>query len=214
LFKYTFLYRNFFVPSKIFSKKNKIWIEFIETVENSKNKTITDVAYEYSAKMMKDRDMYDRLWYTGKPCFTYSIKEDRVHLHFNNNEGPVPGPLSTSRIEARRKELVDIFKAINNDLPEVTVVEGYSWLYNLEAYRRLFPSEYVKSGKVIKDDFRSMDIWGQFIDSSYNIKTEFTANFVARLNKAATIRELKNIFEFYPVRVEAPISVFFEYFHI
>lgn len=214
LFKYTFLYRNFFVPSKRFNKKDKIWMEFVQTLYNTADKNITDVVYDYSAKRMKEKNMYDQSFYTGKSCFTYSIKGDSVYLHFNNLEGSEPGPLSNNRIKARKMELVNIFKEIKSKHPEVHVVRGYSWLYNLQAYCRLFPSEYTTNRKVVKTDFRHMDIWGQFLDSSYSLKTEFANNFIARINKATDIKELKSIFDFYPIKVEAPISVFFEFYGI
>ena len=43
-------------------------------------------------------------------------------------------------------------------------VVGASWLYNLEAYRRLFPASYVATARVLPDRFRHMPLWGQFVN--------------------------------------------------
>ena len=53
-------------------------------------------------------------------------------------------PLSKARAGERRRELADMFAYIKKRFPHVTQVEGRSWLYGTEAYRRLFPEEYVQ----------------------------------------------------------------------
>ena len=66
-----------------------------------------------------------------------------VKIHFRNryNDGSI-GPLHASRTVERRRELTAMFGFVAKRWPEAKTVNGASWLYNTEGYRRLFPLEY------------------------------------------------------------------------
>jgi hypothetical protein len=214
LLRYTFLFRNFFVPSSKLIKTNKVWEDFLSEIKTVSYENITKIAYEFSKKRMLERKMFDRSLYTGKPCFLYELKDTEVYLHFNNNEGSMPGPLSKERIFERTKELQDIFKEIKDIHPEVKTVNCYSWLVNLPSFMRLFPVEFGRNKNIVKNDFKSLDIWGQFLDSGYQMKTEMVDRFLSKLNTATDISESKGIFDFYPVKINAPIELLLNYYKI
>ncbi len=78
LLKYTFFYRNFFVPSKRFVKTKKEWREFIREISANNYENITDIAYNYSKKRMIERNALERPLYSGKPwfiCILITMKE-------------------------------------------------------------------------------------------------------------------------------------------
>jgi hypothetical protein len=83
-----------------------------------------------------------------------------VRLHFYNFDPE--GPLGRARMGERRRELQDVFSSVRRRFPNASHVEGKSWLYGTEAYRRLFPVEYVRSRVVIEGDrrFQGMSRWG------------------------------------------------------
>lgn len=59
------------------------------------------------------------------------------------------------------------------------------------------------------------DLWisgGQFLDSSYEMKTEMVDKFMLKLNAATKLRDLKNIFDLYPVKAKAPIEYFYSFY--
>jgi hypothetical protein len=67
------------------------------------------------------------------------------------------------RSAARVSELTSLVHHVRSTQGEaVKEVAGVSWLYNLRAYRRLFPEGYVASAKVAENRFRNMPLWGQF----------------------------------------------------
>ena len=45
----------------------------------------------------------------------------------------------------RKSELLEMFRHIQANHPDVETVRGGSWLYNIPAYLRLFPPNYVKT---------------------------------------------------------------------
>ena len=81
--------------------------------------------------------------------FSYDYHEEdmSIHLHFGSMgvepdqaEGD-PGTLSSERYEEQRAKLAAMFAEIQAKYPNVKEVKGGSWLYNREAYRRLYPRE-------------------------------------------------------------------------
>ena len=86
-----------------------------------------------------------------------ALTSEIVRLHFYNRD-PL-GPLSRARSGERRRELADMFAYIKKRFPHVTQVEGRSWLYGTEAYRRFFPEEYVRSRVVIEHGSAHSRAW-------------------------------------------------------
>ncbi|SDO96042.1 hypothetical protein [Afipia sp. GAS231] len=148
-------------------------------------------------------------------CFEFHASDatDIVRLHFYNRDAL--GPLSKTRAEARRRELETMFASIRKHFPNAAHVDGRSWLYGTEAYRRLFPESYVRSRVVIEsgDRFQGMARWGQFLDREGNVKPELKEMFlrnIARLNP----HKLWEAFPLPSFRVSAPIGVFYECYGI
>jgi hypothetical protein len=107
-----------------------------------------------------------------------------VRIHFGNREtSDGVGPLHSSRIEARRAELRAMFGWLASDYPEASHVNGGSWLYNLDAYRRLFPPAFGASRQA-DPAFNSMSglsTWGQFIRHDSSIRPDVRDAFLAAL---------------------------------
>jgi hypothetical protein len=65
--------------------------------------------------------------------------DGRVRIHFANRDHDGISPLSRAKITTRRQELRAMFTYVKHTYPDAQAVRGGSWLYHLEAYRRLFP---------------------------------------------------------------------------
>lgn len=101
-------------------------------------------------------------------CFTYELlgAEPVIRIHFSNRDSTDDsGPLARSKADRRRAELREMFASIRTHHPSARTVRGGSWLYNLDAYRRLFPADYAASTftpeRVRLDGTSS---WGQLLD--------------------------------------------------
>jgi hypothetical protein len=89
-----------------------------------------------------------------------------VRIHFSNRDSADGrGPLARAKADRRISELREMFGHIHARHPDAKTVRGGSWLYNLEAYRRLFPPEYAASTfepEQVRLDGTSS--WGQLLD--------------------------------------------------
>lgn len=113
-------------------------------------------------------------------CFSYEVLFSKpghvVHLHFNNYEyDATASPLSAAKQAQRIQELTDLFRHLKMHCPQVTHVEGNSWIYNLTGYCSLLPDSYTRSLASI-DDTRDLwqtgSIWGQFVRADGSLDTQ------------------------------------------
>jgi hypothetical protein len=142
-------------------------------------------------------------------CFEFDASDESgiVRLHFYNRDSL--GSLSRARMGERRRELKAIFAYIKRFFPEAKCVEGRSWLYGTEAYRRLFPEDYVRSRAEIESGsrFQGMAWWGQFLDREGNVKLPLKDALLRNLDRLNANR----LWEAFPLpafRVGAPIDSF------
>jgi hypothetical protein len=128
-------------------------------------------------------------------CFAYAMHDAHTaRLHFYNCETDDRSPLSLERAAVRRAELADLVGHLNATADDYVVVVGLSWLYNLDAYRRLFPSCYGDSRRPIGGRFRSMSLWGQFVDHRGRIKEAVATQFLSALDACSSIDRLDHCF--------------------
>jgi hypothetical protein len=87
-------------------------------------------------------------------------------------------------------------------------VAGASWLYNLDAYRRLFPAPYLATAHVLGHRFQHMPLWGQFLNRYGEVKESMTRQFLERLERQSSVDRLDQCFPFPVLAVEAPVLEF------
>jgi len=145
-------------------------------------------------------------------CFACEAagEDGAVRLHFNNvDTDEAGGPLARGKIERRRAELAALVRHVRETWPQATLIRGRSWLYNLEAYRRLFPPDYGASRAVAPGPLRlnGTSSWGQLIDSQERIRPGIRDAFAANLQRL----DPQAPWLVFPLRVlatEAPIDSF------
>ena len=107
-------------------------------------------------------------------CFSFEPPNEgviRIHFSPNDTQDGV-GPLAHPKYSRRVAELADMFAFIRREHgTEAKFVAGGSWLYNLEAYRRLFPSAYIASLRIntTPSGLAGGSWWGQFVDHRENV---------------------------------------------
>jgi hypothetical protein len=94
----------------------------------------------------------------------------------------------------------------------VTIV-GTSWLYNLEAYQRLFPAAYTSSTRVVRR-FQAMPPWGQFLDRHGQVNQAMRDRFLRSLALPIEIENLGARFPFQPLTVAGSARDFYELYGI
>jgi len=108
-----------------------------------------------------------------------------------------------------------MFTYVKHTHAEAHAVRGGSWLYHLEAYRRLFPPVYGES-RIVQEGtahFQGTSSWGQFLDHREGVKPALCAQFLANLTKL----DMHRLWEVFPLptySAQAPIQAFYDLYHV
>jgi len=146
-------------------------------------------------------------------CFAYApLSDDRIRLHFRNAETEGHSPLGIERVDQRLAELAGLFAHVTATRPQPARVVGASWLYNLEAYRRLFPVSYLATARVLARRFQHMPLWGQFLDRDGKTRESMTRPFLERLERQSTLEGLDHCFPFQVLTAEASVREFCDFY--
>jgi len=89
---------------------------------------------------------------------------------------------------------------------------GGSWLYHLEAYRRLFPPGFLASAQAEEPDARFLALWGQFLDHQGQVKPDMAQRFERAVDRAGSLAELMACFPYPVLRLERPLEEFYAFF--
>ena len=151
-------------------------------------------------------------------CFNYDPPNKhgvvRIHFAVNDVEGGT-GPLSRSKQARRHGELAQMLNDIRENYGnESTHIAGASWLYNLDAYCRLFPTSFIESKEVYRSPSMTlpgMPFWGQFVDHKYSVRADLRDQFRAKLEEIK-IDELWRLFPYPVYTTNAPVERFYEHF--
>lgn len=157
-------------------------------------------------------------------CFYYDHNkaDNSLRIHFVNTEFDDVGPLDKSKIEERKREIKDMLADIKMNFPERQEINGLSWLYNLDSYKRLFPDSYTSNLQEEKGKFqwaRGTTIWGQFMDNKLTIKNDLAQELMKRVNNLMPDQELPDVFKegpplMPPLKAQGSLQDFFEMYHI
>jgi len=148
-------------------------------------------------------------------CFSYArLGDDRVRLHFHDAEGSGRSALGHDRRDRRLTELRALFADLERVAPASVRVVGASWLYNVEAYRRLFPAAYLATARVRHGRFRHMPLWGQFLDRQGGLRRSAADEFRARLARVTEPADLSGCFPLQVLGLEAPARAFFAFYGV
>ncbi|WP_043338483.1 hypothetical protein [Comamonas sp. B-9] len=130
-------------------------------------------------------------------CFSYEPPnvEGVVRIHFLPAVNQESSPLSPERIAERRCELKAMFAEIRLLQPRAKVVRGVSWLYNLNAYKRLFPAAFVAAIEEPRFPvhLNGTSTWGQVLDWRQRVKPDIEGRIAS---------------EFPNMREQAPWEIF------
>lgn len=152
----------------------------------------------------------------GFGCFAHEPRGDdgAVRIHFYNLDTDAQGgPLARAKIGRRSGELARLVAHVAQTCPPETPIRGGSWLYHLEAYRRLFPPDYVASRAPHPGPIRlrGTATWGQVIDSQERVRSDVRDAVVANLDRLDPEAPWR-VFPFQMLAVRAPLSAFLEFY--
>jgi hypothetical protein len=211
LLEYTNLYIRFGL-GRDFDPAHPIWREYLAGLQNAND------APEWTYRFYSTRP--DAVAAPGIVasfgCFAYARSSgERIRLHFQNAETDGHSPLGAGRLGQRRAELAALFGHVKRTMGQSPPrVVGASWLYNLDAYRRLFPPSYLATARMIGRRFRHMPLWGQFVDRHGEVKEHVARPFLERLARQPDVDSLDRCFPFQVLALEASVLEFYDSYGI
>lgn len=192
---------------------NPLWDEFIEGLCASDNPEDWTYSF-YLQRMAAEPDPSDERKFFG--CFSYVYPwrgTKKLRLHFENRETSDHGTLSKERMTLRKSELSAMFRYIQANHPDVETVRGGSWLYNIPAYLRLFPPDYVKTAKPVGYETTFWALWGQFVARHGSVRQPAAAQFLACLKTQKTVEGCLQCFPYQVLRPECSIEIFYDFYN-
>jgi hypothetical protein len=91
---------------------------------------------------------------------------------------------------------------------------GGSWLYHVEAYRRLFPPAFLATAKPGGEDYAYMTLWGQFLDRNGRVREEAAMRFNGCLDRQDTLEGVLACFPLTVLYLEASIEEYYRFYGI
>ncbi len=193
-------------------KNSKLWLEYLDGIKDGQSPG--DLAYDMYLKHLEKTKLK---WFG---CFRYKNTVDKegipiIKIHFENYDTSPYGPLSKERKEVRMMELKEMFTEIKSLYPDVKFVQGGSWLYHYDSYKRLFPKSYTeKMQEVPVKDTRMFVPWGPFVSSEGGLKEDLVEEFLKKIEVAKIVDQLKESFPLKGYFPRGRIEDFYEFYDI
>ncbi len=192
---------------------NPLWDAFITGLELSHN--LEDWTYDfYLQRRTVNPDISGNRQFFG--CFSYVYPwrgTRKLRLHFENRETSEHGTLSKERMATRKSELAAMFRYIQANHSDVETVRGGSWLYNIPAYLRLFPPDYVQTSKPVGYETMFWALWGQFVARHGSLRQPAATQFLECLKAQKTVEDCLQCFPYQVLRPECPIEIFYDFYN-
>lgn len=210
LLHFTPLYLSFGLP-RDFDRRHPVWQAFVAGL------TAPPELVDWTYTFYLDRHSEIRAQIADPDpvfgCFYYAVwPENRVRIHFWNAEPAGGGPLSRERRPQRLAELAAMFGHLRQVLPTAATVGGGSWLYNIDAYRALFPPAFLATSRVGDGEYQFMAQWGQLLDRHGTVRPAAARVFLDRLGQQAGDGGLAECFPYRVLRLESAIEPFFAFY--
>ena len=206
LLNFTNLYLQFIGRS--FDPVHPVWQAYLAGLRQAKDRALWTYTFYQRSRELHSPSL--------SGCFHYSYlpEENTIRYHFVNVDTSGSGPLSKERMPVRLQELRTMFAQIKKQYGDVPTVRGNSWLYNIDAYRRLFPAQYTRNAKIVEDEFQYLSLWGQFLQRDGRVHEHLVASFLSRLQKSETLKDLTSSFPYQVLSPQSPIALFYQFYEI
>jgi hypothetical protein len=180
---------------RLIGADESLWNGYLEGLASSENQAAFTADFVREHRFVPGREHFG--------CFAYAIEENdtRLRIHFDNIEGK--GALSKERVEARQAEIKAMIANAKAKYPQLESIRGGSWLYNLDAYKRLFPPKIIAELYVQEEEFQFLSLWGQCLLASGEANPQSNAYI---LQKAALLKAGDDIQNCFPYQVLGYVS--------
>ena len=196
-------------------RSDPLWQHFLAKLQESR--TPVDDAYDFYVSRQRAKQKDEQPGHPTFGCFSYVYPYREalvVRLHFENRDVSCHGALSRGRMPERKAELRQMFEFIQQTHPEAEEVWGGSWLYNLDAYRRIFPPEYTAVPTSAGYETGYFALWGQFLNGHGDVRQPITDQFLDAVKLHNDLSSCLSCFPFPVLRVKCRIERFYDFYDI
>ena len=149
-------------------------------------------------------------------CFSCDLPDaasGTLRLHFMPPQGIARSPLARDSMAERHQELRALFRYVRQSGAPVRSVMGVSWLYHLDAYRRLFPPAYGASAAApgFALHLTGSSTWGQVLGWRQTVKPDVRDAVLARLRYLEPAAPWK-VFPLQALAAHCPVAPFHDWF--
>ncbi len=219
LFNYTTFPRSIDLLKPPFDHSNLIWRQYIQGLRAAGDPAEWTYNY-YLAHHSPEPTSKDTEIHGHKPFggFYFVLRNEHIirphSIRLADDLSPY-SPFSSKRLDESLGNLKRMFQFIKETIEGTNTVVGNSWMYNLEAYRRLFPSEYTKDMKESSaNEFQFLALWGQFFDWKGDIKAHLAEQLLSRIERIANKEQLRHCFPFQVMMPKYGIQAFYDFYGI
>ena len=105
-----------------------------------------------------------------------------------------------------------MFRHLSGRFAPDTRIVGGSWLYNVDAYRALFPPDYLATAQVGPAEYQFMALWGQFLDRRGDARQPATRALLDRLAQPPGAGGPAECFPYQVLRLESALGPMREFY--
>jgi hypothetical protein len=190
---------------------NPFWQAYTQGLKLASEKV--DWTYQFYLQRYPTIPKFTDEEHWGRFAFDYHPETQAIKLHFSDQDRSISGPLSHQRVAIRKAELRTMFQQIQQRHPDATLVQGGSWLYNWESYKRLFPTAFERSAEIQRmPALYGRAIWGQFLRRGWSIHQETMSLFLQRVSQLERVEDYPHCFPYPVLLTQAPIHLFYEFY--
>jgi hypothetical protein len=129
-----------------------------------------------------------------------------VRLHFFPQRSADGHPLAHRHLPDRQREFRDLVRRAAIEHPGAAWLRGRSWLYSIEAYRRIFPEVFVAALEPLEPDLQFLACWGQLLDGAWRTRNDVASVLLRGVAVASTTNELEAAFPYAMQQSRVPFS--------
>lgn len=211
LFLYTCIYvRLFGYRDDCPPRENDIqWEELIHNLPRNRG---TQLTYLYSQYLNGEAQPKPKSNLKRFGCFSYFFhkKINQYELHFGAHDPK--GNLGMNRIQARLADWRNLFKDMQSQGRHNTTCKIDTWLMNIDAFRRLLPSQFVAATKPYRvGTTQTFTFWGPLVNRFGKVQTAMKNELFRKLQTENNIY-IEDYFPRQALTSEVKTEIFYEYY--
>jgi hypothetical protein len=122
--------------------------------------------------------------------WSWDAEDQCVRIHFLGERSLDGHPLARWHLSERQHELGDLVRRAALEHAEAAWFRGRSWLYGVDAYRRIFPEVFLASLEPREPDLQFLACWGQLLDGAWRTRSDVASVLLHAVELASTTDDL------------------------